>query len=369
VLNAIAALPTTNQGGAFAQLPLVNTNQLVEITSMTQDTGILGTVYADSNLNGTRDAQEPGVAGATVFLDESNSGVLAPGDPTAITDSNGEYAFTGLAAGSYVVREQVSPNHGVQITGPVGDAATITVTTGEVSAGPDFGEFQTSTIVPLALPTISYPLSGDANANYVEALFVNLLGHAADPASLSLWTGQLDAGGSLSSVATGIWTSSEHLGTEVDGFYETFLHRASEPLGRSYWIGLLQSGVGEQAIVEGFLTSAEYQRVNSGAGAMSAALYADILSRPGDPAGLAAWQSWLATNSSLVAADAFTQSAESYLRIIDSFYSAFLRRAIDASGQALVSELEAGTATIQQVAVGILSSHELFEDATVNAGH
>ncbi|HUY32160.1 MAG TPA: peptidylprolyl isomerase [Pirellulales bacterium] len=369
VLDQMATLPISNQGGNFTQLPLAPNNQLVEITSVTQDTGILGTVYHDVNLNGARDASEPVVAGATVYIDANNNGVLDPGEVSTLTDANGQYAFTGLAPGSYVVREQVVANHGVQVTAPAGDAATVTVSTGVISAGPDFGQFQTSVVAPLPLPNVSYPLSGDANANYVEGLFVNLLGHAADPASLTVWTEQLAAGATLDSVARGVWDSAEHLGLEVDAFYSTFLHRAAEPAGRGYWIGLLQAGMGEQQVVEGFLASPEYQTLNSGAAAMTAALYNDVLSRPGEAAGLTAWQTWLQTNSPLLAASAFVQSAESQQRIVDAFFSAFLRRGTDVSDPAWVNELETGAATIQDVAVGILSSSEYFSDATVNAGH
>ncbi len=369
VLDAIAALPISNQGGAFTELPLTTNNQLIQITSIYLETGIMGTVYNDVNINGVQDASEPVEAGATVYIDANNNGVLDPGEASTVSDANGQYAFTGLAPGNYVVREQVVPNHGVQVTAPAGDAATVSVSPGVISAGPDFGQFRTSVVAPLPLPNISYPLSGDSNANYIADLFVNLLGHTADPASLATWTGQLASGATPASVATGIWTSTEHLGLEVDGYYSTFLHRAADAQGRGYWIGLLQAGVGEQTVVEGFLASPEYKLVNAGPAAMSAALYNDVLSRPGETAGLAAWQNWLQTNSPLVAASAFVRSAESYIRVVDSFFSAFLRRQTGAGDTDWVTELESGATTIEAVAVGILSSNEYFEDATANAGH
>jgi hypothetical protein len=238
-----------------------------------------------------------------------------------------------------------------------------------MSTGPEFGQFQTSVLSPLPLPTVTYPLSGDSNANFVESLYVSLLGRLADPASLSVLTEQLDAGATRAAIATGIWNSPEHFGYEVNGFYANFLHRVSDPEGRGYWIGLLQQGVGEQAVVDGFLASAEYQHVNAGASAMAAALYNDVLSRPADPPGLAAWQTWLQTYSPVVAAFDFVRSAESYQRAVDAYFSAFLRRATDDSGATLVSELQAGTATIESVAIGFLASNEYFSDATVNAGH
>jgi hypothetical protein len=55
---------------------------------------ISGIIYNDTNLNGTQDVGEPGIASATVKLN---------GTITATTDANGNYAFNGLSAGMYTV--------------------------------------------------------------------------------------------------------------------------------------------------------------------------------------------------------------------------------------------------------------------------
>lgn len=75
---------------------------------------IHGTVFSDSNKNGTRDAGERGLAGITVYLDLNNNGVLDPTEPQMATSSDlfftpaideaGTYGFTHLAAGTYTVR-------------------------------------------------------------------------------------------------------------------------------------------------------------------------------------------------------------------------------------------------------------------------
>jgi hypothetical protein len=56
-------------------------------------------IWTDSNKNGLQDAGEQGIGGVAVELLQGGN-VIA----TTTTDANGNYAFTGLKAGSYVVR-------------------------------------------------------------------------------------------------------------------------------------------------------------------------------------------------------------------------------------------------------------------------
>jgi hypothetical protein len=78
------------------------------------DSGIFGTVYADTNGNGIRDVGEKGVPGVTVYLDLNNNGTLDAGEPSTTTatdqfftptvDESGTYSFTHLGLGTYTVR-------------------------------------------------------------------------------------------------------------------------------------------------------------------------------------------------------------------------------------------------------------------------
>ena len=79
---------------------------------------VLGTIgdelWFDVNANGTQDAGEPGIAGVTVALalDANNSGVIDAGEiiATDTTDSAGNYLFTGLPTGKYLVAVTDSNN-------------------------------------------------------------------------------------------------------------------------------------------------------------------------------------------------------------------------------------------------------------------
>lgn len=56
-------------------------------------------IWLDANSNGVQDASEAGVAGVTVTLYDNTGAAIA----TTVTDANGNYLFTGLAAGTYSV--------------------------------------------------------------------------------------------------------------------------------------------------------------------------------------------------------------------------------------------------------------------------
>ena len=109
-----------------------------------QPSQIAGTVWADTNHNGTLDPGETGLAGVTVFLDLNGDGKLDPGDPTATTDSSGNYTFTGLHPGTYTVR-QVLPD-GYAATAPRSYSETVRLGAGENAAGPNFGDVRISSV-------------------------------------------------------------------------------------------------------------------------------------------------------------------------------------------------------------------------------
>src|SRR5260370_5373311 len=102
---------------------------------------ISGTVFLDTNGDGTHEHGETAPRGITVFLDTAGTGVLQAGDPQAVTNSAGQFSFTGLTAGSYSVREVV-PAGDVETTA---DPVTVSMTSG-LAATVDFGVFQQGAI-------------------------------------------------------------------------------------------------------------------------------------------------------------------------------------------------------------------------------
>jgi subtilisin-like proprotein convertase family protein len=87
---------------------------------------IQGLKWSDFNGDGNRDSNEPGLAGVTIYLDANDSGALDDGESSTVTDSAGNYAFTGLMPGNYIVRE-VSPP-GYTLTYPLQPASEFDIT-------------------------------------------------------------------------------------------------------------------------------------------------------------------------------------------------------------------------------------------------
>ncbi len=100
---------------------------------------ITGSVFDDANGDGTLTAGETNLAGATVYLDVDGTGTLAAGDPSAVTGADGTYTITGLAAGSYTVR-QVVPTGDLQTAPVLGAGVTVSVQPNGSATVPAFAD-------------------------------------------------------------------------------------------------------------------------------------------------------------------------------------------------------------------------------------
>jgi hypothetical protein len=88
---------------------------------------VSGVKFADSDVDGIRTAGEAGLPGWTIRL----------GAASATTATGGGFTFTGLPPGTHTVGEQQQP--GWRQTAPAGGTATVTVTSGAVLTGVEFG--------------------------------------------------------------------------------------------------------------------------------------------------------------------------------------------------------------------------------------
>ena len=110
----------TTTGASHAVV--VGDDQIVTVGTFgtTQNPQFAGTVYNDLNADGTREVDEPGLAGAIVWVDVDGDGKLDTSEPRKVTKGNGRYAFT-MPVGNYIVRQAppagyrgVAPNRGFQ---------------------------------------------------------------------------------------------------------------------------------------------------------------------------------------------------------------------------------------------------------------
>jgi hypothetical protein len=334
--------------------------------------GISGTVFDDYNTNGVQDPGEPGLPGQTVFLDLNGSGVLQAGDPTATTDANGNFQLGVPSPGTYTLRQVLLG--GVLLSEPAGGSYQVTVSSGMNLTGQNFADVPTSIAVPLTLPpSTPSPPQGNANADYVEAVYRAVLDRNADAGGLANWTNLLNTGAlSRLQVVQGIRNSVEHFTQEVTDFYLTLLGRAPDAAGLQNWVQQLQSGMREEQIAFFFLDSPEY--LSQGDRHFVDAMYQSLLGRSFDTAGEANWLNQLGDDPSgnltrpasltheQVITD-FLYSQESLTRVTEGYYQVFLQRAADSGGlNSWVAQLQQGGSFLT-IGQQFLSSDEFFQRA------
>ena len=114
----------------------LNANNALNRISSTQ---IEGTVWNDTDGDGTRDSGEAGVADWTVYLDLNNNNSFNAGEPSAVTDADGQYSIAAFVApGTYTVRQVLEPNW--ERTFPSGSGQSVTIQRrGDRVTGVNFG--------------------------------------------------------------------------------------------------------------------------------------------------------------------------------------------------------------------------------------
>jgi hypothetical protein len=129
---------------------------------------IYGAKWHDINGNRQWDANEPPLPDWTVWLDLNQNGIEDAGDAYDKTDASGQFEFSGLGAGTYIVGEKMKT--GWVQTWPGGQAThTMTVDPQKPNAGIMFGNRQTDPgtgdgILKWNQPPLFDPLDTDTTA-------------------------------------------------------------------------------------------------------------------------------------------------------------------------------------------------------------
>ena len=95
---------------------------------------ISGMKYEDLNGNGSKELNEGGLSGWTIFIDKNLDGQLSLGEQSTTTGPGGQYSFTNLGPGTYTIREVFLGREKV-VKG--GDSATVGLLLVELVNPPD----------------------------------------------------------------------------------------------------------------------------------------------------------------------------------------------------------------------------------------
>ena len=109
---------------------------------------IVGAVCDDFNDNGRLDPGEPGLQGWTVYLDDNGNSALDPSEARAITDANGNFSFTNLAAGTYTLREVLPTGWTQTLPGGATMSYSIPLGTGAGADDENFLNVAVSVVAP-----------------------------------------------------------------------------------------------------------------------------------------------------------------------------------------------------------------------------
>lgn len=220
-----------------------------------------------------------------------------------------------------------------------------------------------------ASPSVSDPLTltvGTANEQYVNALYLGLMGRDADAVGLSFWSGLLDRGRSRVAVVTLLYNSRESRTFQVQQVYQTFLGREATPgeVRRTIQAAFDQ-GTNYEGVVLG---TREYYR-NVGGGTISG--YLDALAQ--DVLGTSSFNP--AVKQSLAAqlqqgvapVEVATEVLTSYpgkSSLVQSSVESILGRQATVSEVDGLLSLNGGQIYLRQIQILLYASAEFYELAT-----
>lgn len=210
--------------------------------------------------------------------------------------------------------------------------------------------------------TVVDPDRARRDAAYVDVLHRTFLDRPATADESARWTLRLAGGAPRSELTRSLASSPEWVGVEIDALYRKALGRESDPGGRAHWHEVVLSGRRIADIGAELYGSPEFRRRAGGTDrAFVRALYAEILGRDADAAGLAHWESVLRRGvSHRDVAAGFYASVESRRDRVEALYQRILRRSPDPGGHAHWAEV-LQTEDDVRLAELLAASQELYE--------
>jgi len=220
--------------------------------------------------------------------------------------------------------------------------------------------------------TAGYDLVTGRGSPVANLLIHNLVGLASSAGS----GGSSSSGGSgvsapglpsnLGGVAHALTHSAEYFANFIKNAYGTYLGRAPDAQGLAWWTGRMQGGVTDEQLEAALTSSSEFMQRSGGTNATWVdTMYADLLERTPDQAGLSYWLAQLQLGASRYQiALHIAASAEREAMVVQNDYFTFLGR--DATSPDVnywVARFSQG-AENEDIVAGFIASPEYYNGAT-----
>lgn len=253
---------------------------------------------------------------AVVTVTAGNGTVTGPGVSDALSSAPEIHFIDGtLAFGAATLEAQAARIYQAAF-GRTPDASGLSYWVGVLQGGTSLADIAAG-FIGSAEFTARYGSLNDAG--FVNALYLNVLGRAADASGSAYWTGALtnrtmtraqvlasfsegteNKADTAPLLSKGLWCPDEHAASAARLYYAT-LGRAPDAAGLSFWTSQIESSAATlQQEANNFVTSAEFasRYGNLDDAGFVNLLYQNVLGRPADQNGLAFWTDQIAHGGS-----------------------------------------------------------------------
>jgi SdrD B-like domain/Domain of unknown function (DUF4214) len=356
---------------------------------------VSGFVYVDTGRgynNGIKESDEQGLSGVTITL----AGINDQGtvNMQQITDNTGFYSFTGLRPGTYTITE-THPAGYVDGKDTIGASGGVTGQDvfSNVKLAPNFNDPNNNfgeltlivqavhdpelpkdlaptppvfTATPISIVSKGQLLASTAsasnaalssNAEFVNSLYVSILGRTADSGGLAGWLNYLGSGGTRQGLVNAIWTSTEHRWRQVTALYQTFLGVNPDQGALNYYANLMQNGASELSVAATIAGGPQVAAMFPTQTAYVVRLFDVALGRAPSPAELTAWNAYTGDRVSLALA-IFTSDEALGDVVQRTFLEVLGRPAGPAEVASRVAQLKGGSAGFTAMINDLFTSGE-----------
>ena len=206
-----------------------------------------------------------------------------------------------------------------------------------------------------------------ASQKYVTAVYEDVLGRSPDSGGLAYWSGKIDQGAAISSVAESIAHSDEYYANFViKPDYLKLLGRPADDAGLASWTQAMHNGTTDQQLEADFAASDEFYKTAGGTNtAWVDAVYTQLLGRAADADGEAYWTGQLTQGQTrLQVAGRIAGGTENNTQLINADYQHYLGRPADSDGLTFWLKQFAAGQTNEDVIAGFTGSDEYYKKHT-----